>query len=265
MRFRSRPPASATGTAQASGGPPRRFAHPASLTARLTHCLDELAARDDIRVTAVFGPQHGPLGDKQGNMVESPDYRDPEHGNAGIQSVWRSAPAHRRDARHLRRAAGRSAGSRLPHLHLHHDAALCAGRCCAYRQERVGARPAQSGRAGGGRHTPACRLGEFRRCRCTAHASQPHDGRAPTLVRHHVGPRRRLPRRVQFTPDLLPSDILGVSVFNPKEQSFEFYPDSYARVMQFVRGWRTEGAASASSAFVPMFPVSALASSSSRW
>jgi MoxR-like ATPase len=31
-------------------------------------------------------------------------------------------------------------------------------------------------------------------------------------------------KRVQFTPDLLPSDILGVSVFNPKEQSFEFHP-----------------------------------------
>ena len=28
--------------------------------------------------------------------------------------------------------------------------------------------------------------------------------------------------RVQFTPDLLPSDILGVSVFNQKEQLFEF-------------------------------------------
>ena len=28
--------------------------------------------------------------------------------------------------------------------------------------------------------------------------------------------------RVQFTPDLLPSDILGVSVFNQKEQNFEF-------------------------------------------
>ena len=28
--------------------------------------------------------------------------------------------------------------------------------------------------------------------------------------------------RVQFTPDLLPSDILGVSVFNQKEQTFEF-------------------------------------------
>ncbi len=29
--------------------------------------------------------------------------------------------------------------------------------------------------------------------------------------------------RVQFTPDLLPSDILGVSVFNQKEQSFDFH------------------------------------------
>ena len=28
--------------------------------------------------------------------------------------------------------------------------------------------------------------------------------------------------RIQFTPDLLPSDILGVSVFNPRDQSFEF-------------------------------------------
>jgi len=31
-------------------------------------------------------------------------------------------------------------------------------------------------------------------------------------------------RRVQFTPDLLPSDILGVSVFNPKAQTFDFHP-----------------------------------------
>lgn len=30
-------------------------------------------------------------------------------------------------------------------------------------------------------------------------------------------------RRVQFTPDLLPSDILGVSLFNPQEQSFHFH------------------------------------------
>ena len=30
--------------------------------------------------------------------------------------------------------------------------------------------------------------------------------------------------RVQFTPDLLPSDITGVSGFNPQEQTFEFRP-----------------------------------------
>ena len=29
-------------------------------------------------------------------------------------------------------------------------------------------------------------------------------------------------KRVQFTPDLLPSDILGVSIFNQRDQSFEF-------------------------------------------
>src|SRR5260221_5434592 len=30
-------------------------------------------------------------------------------------------------------------------------------------------------------------------------------------------------KRVQFTPDLLPSDILGVSVYNQREQQFEFH------------------------------------------
>ena len=30
-------------------------------------------------------------------------------------------------------------------------------------------------------------------------------------------------KRIQFTPDLLPSDIIGVSVFNQKEQTFQFH------------------------------------------
>jgi MoxR-like ATPase len=30
-------------------------------------------------------------------------------------------------------------------------------------------------------------------------------------------------KRLQFTPDLLPSDILGVSVFDPRSQSFQFH------------------------------------------
>ncbi|MFO1318327.1 MAG: MoxR family ATPase [Burkholderiales bacterium] len=31
-------------------------------------------------------------------------------------------------------------------------------------------------------------------------------------------------KRIQFTPDLLPSDILGVSVFDPRTQGFGFHP-----------------------------------------
>jgi uncharacterized protein YbbC (DUF1343 family) len=55
-------------------------AHPASVTADLTHSLDALIACGDVNVTAAFGPQHGLRGDKQDNMVESPDYTDPVHG-----------------------------------------------------------------------------------------------------------------------------------------------------------------------------------------
>jgi uncharacterized protein YbbC (DUF1343 family) len=55
-------------------------AHPASVTADLTHTLDALAACSDVRITAAFGPQHGMRGDKQDNMVESDDYTDPLHG-----------------------------------------------------------------------------------------------------------------------------------------------------------------------------------------
>jgi uncharacterized protein YbbC (DUF1343 family) len=56
------------------------LAHPASLTRNLDHSLDALASLGDIRLSAAFGPQHGLRGDKQDNMVESPDYSDPVHG-----------------------------------------------------------------------------------------------------------------------------------------------------------------------------------------
>ncbi len=55
------------------------LAHPASVTADLTHALDALGQCPDIRLTAAFGPQHGLRGDKQDNMVESPDFDDPVH------------------------------------------------------------------------------------------------------------------------------------------------------------------------------------------
>ena len=56
------------------------LAHPASVTADLTHSLDALAALPDLNLTAAFGPQHGLRGDKQDNMMESPDFTDPAHG-----------------------------------------------------------------------------------------------------------------------------------------------------------------------------------------
>ncbi len=55
------------------------LAHPASVTVDLTHSLDALVAAG-LKVTAAFGPQHGLRGDKQDNMMESPDFTDPVHG-----------------------------------------------------------------------------------------------------------------------------------------------------------------------------------------
>ncbi|MEM9495151.1 MAG: DUF1343 domain-containing protein [Pseudomonadota bacterium] len=55
------------------------LAHPASVTADLTHTLDALGALDDVMLSSAFGPQHGLRGDKQDNMIESPDFKDPVH------------------------------------------------------------------------------------------------------------------------------------------------------------------------------------------
>ena len=56
------------------------LAHPASVSASLAHSLDALASCPDLQLTAAFGPQHGLRGDKQDNMVETPDFNDPVHG-----------------------------------------------------------------------------------------------------------------------------------------------------------------------------------------
>jgi len=55
------------------------LAHPASVTSGLEHSLDALARLKDLKLTAAFGPQHGLRGDKQDNMIESPDFTDPAH------------------------------------------------------------------------------------------------------------------------------------------------------------------------------------------
>jgi len=56
------------------------LAHPASVTRGLTHSLDALGAVPDVKISAAFGPQHGLRGEKQDNMIESPDFNDPVHG-----------------------------------------------------------------------------------------------------------------------------------------------------------------------------------------
>ncbi len=56
------------------------LAHPASVTRELRHALDALAGCSDIKLVAAFGPQHGLRGDKQDNMIESPNFNDPIHG-----------------------------------------------------------------------------------------------------------------------------------------------------------------------------------------
>ena len=54
--------------------------HPASVTSNLVHALDALGACDDIQLSAAMGPQHGLRGDKQDNMMETPDFIDPAYG-----------------------------------------------------------------------------------------------------------------------------------------------------------------------------------------
>lgn len=56
------------------------LAHPASVTADLTHSLDALAQLADINLSAALGPQHGLRGDKQDNMLETADFIDPQLG-----------------------------------------------------------------------------------------------------------------------------------------------------------------------------------------
>jgi len=71
------------------------LAHPASVTATLTHAIDALGALDEVRLSAAFGPQHGMRGDKQDNMVESADFIDPAHGIPvfSLYGEWRRPAA----------------------------------------------------------------------------------------------------------------------------------------------------------------------------
>lgn len=50
--------------------------NPASVNGRFAHTADRLVEDPDLRVTAIFGPQHGFRSDLQDNMIETPHARD---------------------------------------------------------------------------------------------------------------------------------------------------------------------------------------------
>ncbi len=56
------------------------LAHPASVNRRLHHAVDVFCRSRKLRLTAVFGPQHGIHGQTQDNMIEWEGFRDKETG-----------------------------------------------------------------------------------------------------------------------------------------------------------------------------------------
>jgi len=54
--------------------------HPASVDHQLRHSADVLSAHPDVRVTALFGPQHGIRGETQDNMIEWEGFLDARTG-----------------------------------------------------------------------------------------------------------------------------------------------------------------------------------------
>lgn len=71
-------------------------AHPASVNRRFAHAIDVFRASKKMKLTALFGPQHGILGQTQDNMIEWEGFRDPATGLPVFSlygSVRKPAPA----------------------------------------------------------------------------------------------------------------------------------------------------------------------------
>jgi uncharacterized protein YbbC (DUF1343 family) len=54
--------------------------NPASLDANLRHIVRAISADPDVKLAALFGPQHGYHADVQDNMIETPHVEDPTRG-----------------------------------------------------------------------------------------------------------------------------------------------------------------------------------------
>jgi len=54
--------------------------HPASVDSQLNHAWDLFRATDNVTVGALFGPQHGIMGQTQDNMIEWEGFREAQTG-----------------------------------------------------------------------------------------------------------------------------------------------------------------------------------------
>jgi uncharacterized protein YbbC (DUF1343 family) len=59
----------------------------ASVDRGFAHILDRLAGADEVRLAAIFGPQHGFRSDVQDNMIETP-HRDDPHRRVPVYSLY---------------------------------------------------------------------------------------------------------------------------------------------------------------------------------
>jgi uncharacterized protein YbbC (DUF1343 family) len=73
--------------------------HPASVDGLLRHALDLFLEADNVQLKALFGPQHGILGQTQDNMIEWEGFTDPRTGLPVYSALRRASAAHRADAR----------------------------------------------------------------------------------------------------------------------------------------------------------------------
>ena len=158
------------------------LAHPASVTEDLTHTLDALAGLPDITLSAAFGPQHGLRGDKQDNMMESPDFIDPMLGIPvfSLYGEVRRPTDTMMDTFDVLLVDLQDLGCRIYTFITTLRYVLEAA--AAHQKSGVDTRPSQSGRPPGGRFDATPRLGKF--CRCGRYADAPRfdDGRTGALV-----------------------------------------------------------------------------------
>ena len=146
-------------------------------------------------MTSAFGPQHGLRGDKQDNMVESPDFEDPVH-RIPVFSLYgevRRPTAAMLDSFDVLLVDLQDVGCRVYTFittlrYVLEEAARCG------KAVRVLDRPNPVGRPVEGL-TLRAGLGELRRRGRAAHAPRVDDGRARNVVRAQPAARRRLPRR----------------------------------------------------------------------